>query len=66
LGLALDEPTETDEVIETGGFTYIVEKSLLKQAQPIRIDYVANAMGEGFIITSGMTKKGDCGGCTSC
>ena len=64
--MALDEPNENDEVIESGGFTYVIEKNLLEQAKPIRIDYVANAMGEGFIITSGLSKKGDCGGCTSC
>lgn len=66
MGLALDEPNETDEVIETGGFTFIVEKSLLEQAKPIRIDYIMGSMGEGFIITSALSKKSDCGGCTSC
>lgn len=66
MGLALDEPNETDEVIEAGGFTFIVEKSLLEEAKPIRIDYIANSMGEGFIITSALSRKSDCGGCTSC
>ncbi len=66
MGLALDEPNETDEVIETGGFKFIVEKSLLEQVKPIRIDYIASSMGEGFIITSALSGKSDCSGCTSC
>lgn len=53
-------------MIENAGYTYIIEKTLLNQAQPIKIDYISNPSGEGFLITSGLSKKSDCGGCTGC
>ena len=64
--MALDEPNENDEVFEKGGFTFLVEKKLLQDAQPIKVDYIITAGGEGFVINSGMKKSSDCGGCTSC
>lgn len=66
LGLALDEPNENDEVFTEAEFTFIIEKSLLEQAQPVNIDYISNASGQGFVITSDMASNVDCGGCTSC
>jgi len=66
LGMALDEPTENDESFETDGFTYLIEKQLLNEAKPIKIDYIITAQGEGFIISSGI-KKPECGGgCCGC
>jgi len=62
--MALDEPTENDEVFTEAEFTFIIEKSLLEQAKAVNIDYVSNARGQGFVITSGMAS--DCSGCTSC
>jgi Fe-S cluster assembly iron-binding protein IscA len=53
-------------VIENAGYTYIIDKTLLSQAQPIKIDYISNASGEGFLITSSLSKKSECGGCTGC
>ncbi len=64
--MALDEPNENDEVFTEAEFTYIIEKSLLEQAKTVSIDYVSNAMGQGFVITSGMASEVDCSGCTSC
>jgi iron-sulfur cluster assembly protein len=64
--MALDEPNENDEVFENNGFTFLIEKKLLQDAQPITVDYIITPGGEGFIINSGMKKASDCGGCTSC
>jgi Fe-S cluster assembly iron-binding protein IscA len=64
--MALDEPNENDEVFEKDGFTFLIEKKLLQDAQPIRVDYLITAGGEGFVINSGLKKSSDCGGCTSC
>ena len=64
--MALDEPNENDEVFNEAEFTFIIEKSLLEQAKTVNIDFISNATGQGFVITSGMAKAGDCGGCTSC
>lgn len=64
--MALDEPKETDEVFEKAEFTFVIDKSLLAQAQPVNVDFISNESGQGFIITSGLTSNKDCGGCTSC
>jgi Fe-S cluster assembly iron-binding protein IscA len=64
--MALDEPNENDEVFTQDEFTFIIEKKLLEQAQPVNVDYISNAMGEGFIINSNLGSDADCGGCTSC
>ena len=62
--MALDEPNENDDVFTEAEFTFIIEKSLLEQAKSVNVDFVSNAQGQGFVITSGMAS--DCGGCTSC
>jgi iron-sulfur cluster assembly protein len=64
--MALDEPNDSDQVFETGGFTFLIEKQLLEDAKPITVDYIISPTGEGFIINSGAKKASDCGGCTSC
>jgi iron-sulfur cluster assembly protein len=67
LGMALDEPGENDEIIEADGFTFLIEKPLLEEAKPIKVDYVVSPQGEGFIISSGMKKPSGCGGgCCGC
>jgi len=38
-----------------------VDKELMEQAKPIKIDF----MGKGFSITSKMTFEAGCGGCGS-
>jgi iron-sulfur cluster assembly accessory protein len=66
LGMALDEANENDTTIESNGFTYLVEKSLLEEAKPIKVDFISTEQGEGFIITSNL-KSSACGsGCSSC
>jgi iron-sulfur cluster assembly accessory protein len=66
LGMALDEATESDEKFETNGFTYLVEKQLLEDAKPIKVDFITTPEGSGFIITSALKGASGCGGCTSC
>jgi hypothetical protein len=57
--MALDEPRDTDMVFDIDGFKYIVDKEFMKEAEPIKVDFV----GFGF--------KFDCAiefeeGCTAC
>ncbi len=66
LGMALDEGNENDERIETEGFTYLVEKSLLEEAKPIKVDFISTDQGEGFIITSNLKSACSSGGCAGC
>jgi len=64
--MALDEPNDNDDVFENNGFTFLIEKKLMKESQTITVDYIVAPGGEGFVINSGMKKASDCGGCTSC
>jgi Fe-S cluster assembly iron-binding protein IscA len=49
--LALDEPTENDEVFEEEGLTYIIDKRLFDRVKPLRIEFIENAEGTGFEVT---------------
>jgi hypothetical protein len=54
-------------VFEQLGFTFLVEKSLLDEAKPIKLDYIVTPQGEGFYISSGLARGSDCeGGCSGC
>lgn len=66
LGMALDEANDNDEKIETDGFTYVVERQLLEDAKPIKVDFITTDQGEGFIITSNLKGASGCGSCSSC
>ena len=64
--MALDEPNDGDEVFEAEGLTFLMEKKLLEESKPVKVDYISTPEGEGFVISSGAKKESDCGGCTSC
>jgi Fe-S cluster assembly iron-binding protein IscA len=63
LGLALDEPKETDAKYEQDGLTFLVDNNLLDTCESIKIDFVDSGMRSGFSISS--TKPIDGGGCSS-
>lgn len=62
LALALDEPSDDDTVEEVRGVTYVVDKELYAQAQPMAIDMTPY----GFHVESAMAlpQGGGCG-CSS-
>lgn len=64
--MALDEPREDDESFAEDGVTYVVNKDLLNQVQPIKVDYVTSVMGSGFSISSSMNARSGCGSSCSC
>lgn len=67
LGMALDVAnTDADEVISTGGTTFIVEKELFNRVKPIKIDFITTPEGAGFKLTSSLpqTQRGCCGSCS--
>ena len=64
MGLALDEPSEDDQVFNQEGITYIIGKELFEQVKPIKVDYVDTPMGNGFSITSSLKTPKDCGSCS--
>jgi iron-sulfur cluster assembly protein len=59
--LALDEPNDNDGTYDISGLTYVVDKELMEQATPIKIDF----MGRGLTITSSLVFEEGCGGCGS-
>ena len=61
VGMALDNVRDDDTVFEIAGIQYLVNKTFLAQAQPIRIDF----NNHGFIISSSIEQTGSCGGCGS-
>ncbi|GFK93323.1 hypothetical protein NNJEOMEG_01155 [Fundidesulfovibrio magnetotacticus] len=63
LALALDEPKPSDAVHDVEGYSFLVDKELLEQAQPISLDF----QGQGFSIASSLVlESGGCGGGCSC
>ena len=66
LGMALDEPSENDEIIKDNGVTYLIDKLLLEQAKPINVDFVETETGSGFSISSALPKGTGCSSCSSC
>jgi Fe-S cluster assembly iron-binding protein IscA len=58
--MALEKPTELDEVFEIEGFRYVVNKVLLEKVKPVRVD----SDGYGFRISgSGVPPHHGCGNC---
>ena len=60
IALALDEQKDSDECVEIGGIKFIAEKEFLKQAAPVKIDFIST----GFKVDSNIDLGG--GGCSSC
>jgi len=61
LALALDEPTDADEVVENNGHKFIMEKELYQKASPLTVDLTPM----GFVVRSELELGGG-GGCSSC
>jgi iron-sulfur cluster assembly protein len=61
--MALDEPKDSDAQYKVDGFEYIVDKDLMKKAEPIKIDF----QGMGFKLDCGIDfgAGGGCSGCAS-
>ena len=66
MGLALDESTPNDEIFEQHGVSYVVEKELFKQVQPIAVEYVESPYGSGFQVQSNLDMGSSCSTCSSC
>jgi iron-sulfur cluster assembly protein len=61
LAMAVDEKKENDLVYQFDAIKFLVEKTLMTQARPIKIDF-----GErGFVISSQLPQRSSCG-CGGC
>jgi iron-sulfur cluster assembly protein len=52
LALALDEPKDTDESVETNGITYLIDKELSDRLGEVTVDYVEEGWRTGFMVSS--------------
>jgi Fe-S cluster assembly iron-binding protein IscA len=62
--MALDESTEGLEKLSSNGVLAFIEPQLneyLSKIGDIRIDYITNEIGSGYIVTVG---EPNCGGCS--
>ncbi len=59
--MALDETKEADEVYEIDGFKYVVDREFLKEATPIKVDFLE----VGFKVTSSIKFESACGSCNT-
>jgi iron-sulfur cluster assembly protein len=59
LALALDEPKDTDDSFNVSGYTFVIDKDLMTQAESIKIDMTYM----GFQVESNLQLGG--GGCGS-
>lgn len=65
--MALDEPQNTDEVINDNGLTFLIDRDLLEEVKPISVDFITTPRGSGFKLTSNLASTGGCSGsCSSC
>jgi iron-sulfur cluster assembly accessory protein len=56
LVMAFDQPRENDQVLTERGLTFLIDRKLLDNAKPIKIDYVEGTLGSGFTLRSELTK----------
>ncbi|MBW2465777.1 MAG: hypothetical protein JRF02_00615 [Deltaproteobacteria bacterium] len=60
MGLALDEPRESDTKYEQDGLTFLVDNNLLDTCGSIKIDFIDAGMRSGFSISSSKPIGGGC------
>ena len=60
--MALDEPKDTDDVFKINGFKFIIDMDLLRDAEPIKVDFT----GFGFQFDCAMQFDDACSACSTC
>jgi iron-sulfur cluster assembly protein len=61
--MALDESRDGDEIFNQNGLTFMIEKELLEDVKPIKVDFVETPRGSGYAIESNLKKADGCGSC---
>ena len=65
--MALDEPTEQDDVKNEAGFRVIINKALLAQSGTVSVDFLTGPFRKGFNIKASAQQQGcspQPGGCS--
>ena len=67
MGLALDEPKDTDSVFDHDELKFLVEDSLMTRCGGIKVDFMDAGARSGFSIVSTIPLGGgsSCGSCIS-
>lgn len=65
LQMTLDVHQANDETFHDGGLTFLIDKQLFEQVQPIKIDYVhtPSGAGDGFSISANLSSAVSSGSC---
>ena len=66
MGMALDEPQETDMTYTDHDVTFTIEKDLFEKVKPIRVDFMESVEGSGFTLASKLDTGGGCGSSCDC
>jgi Fe-S cluster assembly iron-binding protein IscA len=62
--MTLDESKESDVIFTDRGVQYLIDKALLDEVKPVKVDFKKSFIGSGFRLTSSLSKrKGLRGGC---
>ena len=61
LALDVDEPKDTDDVFDIDGFQFVINRFLLKEAEPIKVDYTRS----GFQFDCSLEFEDGCSACSS-
>ncbi len=67
--MALDEPKEEDEIIESNGIRFLLDSQttdILQQSGGLTIDYVNESYRKGYMLTLGSASDCSSGGCDGC
>ncbi len=65
MGLALDEPKDSDETYDNDDLNFLVDAELMKNCQEIKVDFNDDGHRSGFAITSKAPIAGAGGSCGS-
>jgi iron-sulfur cluster assembly protein len=63
MAMALDELQENDEVFKEKGLTFMINRDLLEEVKPIKVDFIETPRGSGYYITANLANDG-CGSCS--
>ena len=64
-GLSFDEKKKNDVVFRNGDLAFLIDRTLLKETKPIRIDYAPGTTGAKFSIVSNLNSTATCWGCST-
>ena len=61
--MALDEPKGSDVTFTDRGVRYLIDKNLLEEVKPLKVDFTKSFRGSGFQLTSNLSSRSGEGCC---